>query len=113
MKKKFNPRTEAIAFRIWAFAKQLGWDCTLEEVALAIDEDINVVKGILTRKGWHARLRKSKKNLAPDGILKSNGFKAVSYLIDGDRDYAEFQKYADTSDDTPALGALSPYTQVT
>lgn len=52
-----TPRTQAIAYRIWAYCTPREWDCTIPEVAEAIDAPTRVVKSICQHRGWHHRLR--------------------------------------------------------
>ena len=52
-----TPRSEAIAFRIWAYATPLGWDCTVNEIAEELGVHVNQVKEICRVKGWRSRLR--------------------------------------------------------
>jgi hypothetical protein len=51
-----NPRTAAIAYRIWAYANPRGWDCTVREIADELEESVHSVRGICTSKGWSHRL---------------------------------------------------------
>lgn len=52
-----NPRTEAIAFRIWQYAAPKGWDVTLREIADEIGHSVHVIRAIAVRKGWSSRVR--------------------------------------------------------
>lgn len=52
-----TPRSQALAFRIWAYCEPRGWDCTLTEVADALDESINRVRGVCQWRGWTERMR--------------------------------------------------------
>jgi len=52
-----TPRGHAIAFRIWQYCQPLGWDCTLAEVADAIDVTLPTVRAVIKRKNWGGRLR--------------------------------------------------------
>lgn len=53
----FNPKTEALAFRIWAYANRNGWNCTMVEIAEALDESLARVRAIVANKKWTHRLR--------------------------------------------------------
>lgn len=53
-----NPRTEALAYRIWAYARPLGWDCTAHDIADALGEPWQRVSRVCAVKGWGNRLRK-------------------------------------------------------
>jgi hypothetical protein len=50
-------RTEVLAFRIWAFAYPRGWDCTLQELADALDESAARIRAVCQVKKWNSRLR--------------------------------------------------------
>ena len=52
-----SARTEAVAYRIWAFATPKGWDLTIREIADGIDEPLGRVRRIVVSRGWHHRLR--------------------------------------------------------
>jgi hypothetical protein len=54
-----TPRTEALAFRIWAIAKPKDWDCTLQELSDATGESVMRVSAICRQKNWNRRLRSS------------------------------------------------------
>lgn len=54
-----NPRTEALAFRIWQHCNQIGWNCTMRECARALGEPIARVRRVCAMKGWTGRLRAS------------------------------------------------------
>lgn len=57
----FNPKTEALAFRIWAHASARGWDCTITEIADSLGESKDRVRAIVVHKNWTNRLRVSSK----------------------------------------------------
>ena len=54
-----TPRTEALAFRIWAFAKPKEWDCNIHEIAAFLEETPQRISAVCMRKGWTNRLRSS------------------------------------------------------
>lgn len=54
-----KPRSEAIAFMIWAYANPLDWDCTVQEIAAHLDQSTKRVAAICRWKGWTSRLRSS------------------------------------------------------
>lgn len=56
---KLKPATEALAFRIWAYAHPLGWNCTIMDVAEALEVHPNRVNGTCVAKGWLRRFRAS------------------------------------------------------
>ena len=53
-----NPRTEALAFRIWQYCEPKGWDCDLVEIAEALDEPVGRVRGCCIAKQWMTKVRK-------------------------------------------------------
>ena len=55
-----TPRTEAMAFRIWAYATAREWDCTHGEIAGALGLPLAQVRGVIAVKGWNQRLRNAK-----------------------------------------------------
>ena len=52
-----NPKTETIAYRIWAYCTPLGWNCTVNDIASALGISVGKVASILGHKGWQTRLR--------------------------------------------------------
>ncbi len=54
-----TPRTEALAFRIRAFANPKDWDCTVQEIAEAVGETPQRTAGVCRVKNWTGRLRSS------------------------------------------------------
>jgi hypothetical protein len=53
-----TPRSEALAFRIWAYANPLGWDCSAKDIAEALGETWHRVVKVLQLKGWSHRIRR-------------------------------------------------------
>ena len=54
---RLPPRSEALAYRIWAYANPLGWDCTVPEIAEAVGVKPQSVSMLLFNKGWKSRTR--------------------------------------------------------
>lgn len=54
-----NPRTEALAFRIWAFASASNWDCSIHDIATALGETPQRIASVCSKKKWGSRLRSS------------------------------------------------------
>lgn len=54
-----NIQTEALAFRIWAFAKPKDWDCSVHDIADVMKESPQRIAGVCRVKGWTERLRSS------------------------------------------------------
>lgn len=48
---------QALAFRIWRYADPKGWDCTVAEVAEALDVNVNHLSRVIKMKRWEGRLR--------------------------------------------------------
>lgn len=55
-----TPRTQALAYRIWAYATPRAWDLTAHDIAEALDVAVARVHHVLAVKGWNARTRQSK-----------------------------------------------------
>ncbi len=82
-----TPRGHAIAFRVWQYCQPLGWDCTLAEVADALDEPFATVRAVIGVKNWGGRLRMTKTHyhgsggndyaLSVDAVLHGSGQRAV------------------------------------
>ena len=56
MTRRFNPRTAALAYRIWAYCAPRGWNCTVGEVAEELGERMHVVRQVCIQKKWNERL---------------------------------------------------------
>ena len=54
-----TPRSEALAYRIWAYAKPREWNVTLAEIADALGESHKRVLAICRIKKWLDRVRVS------------------------------------------------------
>lgn len=50
-------RTNARAFIIWRAASDRNWDCTLGDIAEALDLNITAVANTCRARGWLTRLR--------------------------------------------------------
>lgn len=83
-----TPRGHAIAFRIWQVCTPLAWDCTLAEVADALDEPVATVRAVIKLKNWGGRLRRTQVDyrgaggnyaLSVDAALSGSGQRAAVY----------------------------------
>ena len=54
-----TPRTMALRYRIWAYASPLGWDCTIAEIADALDIPMGLARSVIIGAGWHNKIRSS------------------------------------------------------
>lgn len=70
-----SPRTETIAYRIWGYAKPIGWDCTSTDIADALDLTAASVRRVIHLKGWGNRVRC---NVKSKPIKPASGFDGVS-----------------------------------
>lgn len=52
-----SPKTLALRYRIWCFAKEREWDVTVMEIAEALDESVQRVNNTVRQAGWSERLR--------------------------------------------------------
>ena len=57
---KMSPKSEAIAYRAYIWARDRGWDCTIAECAEAIGVGAKSLRTILVMKGWSNRFRSSR-----------------------------------------------------
>ena len=53
-----NPKVEALAYRIHAYAGDLGWNVSLSEIAKAMDVSPALVRRTMQLKGWLHRIRR-------------------------------------------------------
>lgn len=53
-------RAAVLAFRIWQYAMDRGWDVTMTETAVALDVPPQTVSTIASRRGWLNRFRTTK-----------------------------------------------------
>lgn len=54
---KLSPKSEALAFRIWAYAEPKGWDVLLADVAKDLNVDVARVRWVVVAKQWNGRFR--------------------------------------------------------
>jgi hypothetical protein len=54
---KLSPKSEALAFRIWAYAEPKGWDVLLADVAKDLNISIAQARWVVTAKRWNSRFR--------------------------------------------------------
>ena len=52
-----DPAREAIAFRVWAAARAVDWDCTLKDLARAVGVSRNLVSRVCAERGWRVETR--------------------------------------------------------
>jgi hypothetical protein len=64
---KLSPKSEALAFRIWAYAEPKGWDVLLADVASDLNVSIAQVRWVVTAKRWNSRFRGLK---SPDSEIR-------------------------------------------
>lgn len=55
-------RSNALAYRIWAYASPSGWDCSVAEIASALQVGTKTVANIAYARGWRNRLRQTSLN---------------------------------------------------
>ena len=79
-----NPKSEALAYRIWAYASPLGWDCTVKDIAEELGESWQRVNRVCQLKGWQGRMR--------HGALNQEDYFGA---VDGKRTRPKFTSYAD------------------
>lgn len=54
-----TPRSEALAYRIWAYAEPKGWDVSILELSIALDEHHGHIGRVCSAKDWTHRFRAS------------------------------------------------------
>lgn len=54
-----TPKSEAFAFRIWAYANPLEWNVSARELADEFKCSVQRINSICVQKGWTNRLRAS------------------------------------------------------
>jgi hypothetical protein len=54
-----DPRSQALADRIWAYAQPREWDVTIAEVAEALGEPMPAVRAVSAKRGWSQRMRRA------------------------------------------------------
>lgn len=64
MARSFNPKSEALAYRLWSWAGAIDWNCTLMEAAEALDVSPHRLSGVAQGKGWLGRFRAGARELA-------------------------------------------------
>lgn len=57
-----TPKSEALAFRIWAFCEPQGWNVTPGEIAEAVGATTQRIGRVLAAKGWTDRVRSDAKD---------------------------------------------------
>jgi hypothetical protein len=64
-----NPKSMALAYRIWCYAHPLGWDCTVAEIADELREPVQRVQRICSHRGWNRKLRVVQTNRIDTGTI--------------------------------------------
>ena len=54
-----TPRSQALAYRIWARAEPVGWDVSIRELAAELNASRQTILAVCRAKGWLTRLRKT------------------------------------------------------
>lgn len=54
---RLSPKSEAIAYRAYIWARDREWDCTIAECAEAIGVATMQLRNIMVFKGWNNRFR--------------------------------------------------------
>lgn len=78
-----NPRSETLAFRIWAYCEPREWDCTFREVGHALNVSPFRVQGIVSAKGWGGRLRTTAAGTVHGGDSCWDARLAADEFLDG------------------------------
>lgn len=67
-----NPKTEALAFRIWAYSDPRDWNVTTIDVAEALEVDRNRVSRVVALKRWAGRFRSTSSDAAVDCMMNNS-----------------------------------------
>jgi uncharacterized protein YjcR len=54
---QLTPRSEALAYRIWACCQPRGWGMTLADCAEELGESVHRVRTVAQHKGWSTRFK--------------------------------------------------------
>ena len=54
---RLSPKSEAIAYRAYIWARDRDWNCTIAECAEAIGVETQSLRNIMVRKAWSDRFR--------------------------------------------------------
>lgn len=84
-----NPRTEAIAYRIWAWCRECEWRTNLLEIADELKLDVNVARGVIQSRGWSRRLGGVTKSGVDGGRGVMSGFVDSFGPSGSDREFAQ------------------------
>lgn len=86
-----NPKTTALAFRIWQYARPREWNVTLKETADALGVSWHTVRSVSVRRGWINRFRVMSHDHADEGFGSNLSGATRSFDADlegeGVRDY--------------------------
>lgn len=77
-----KPKSEALAFRIWAYAKPREWNVTAKELSEALNVTTNAIGAILRAKKWNHRIRITKTDGISTTFANANAFLSLSDLDD-------------------------------
>lgn len=77
-----NPKTAALAFRIWQYAHPREWDVTLVETADALGVSWTTVRNVAVRRGWVNRFRVLSQDHAGAGT--GNNLSGATRTFDAD-----------------------------
>ena len=66
--------THALRYRIWAYCAPREWNCTIGEVADALDEDVNRIRATMQHAGWTSRIRLTMHDSFGDGVPGSRTY---------------------------------------
>lgn len=65
-----NPKVEAIAYRVWGYCKDRGWNDSVPDIADALDLPMPTVRAVVRVKGWNNRLPSSVAAQYPHGDFR-------------------------------------------
>ncbi|HMT45494.1 MAG TPA: hypothetical protein PKE59_00100 [Novosphingobium sp.] len=74
-----SPASMVLAYRIYIFAVDRGWNCTLLEVAEALDVSVHRVTAVAIVKGWLRKFRASSREVGHSHRM--NGRRVIDGVV--------------------------------
>lgn len=79
---KLSPKSEALAYRVWAFCRDVEWRVSIKDVAEALNEHPSRITLLAGRKGWLDRFSTVKQDhlIFSDRVITPHAF---DHALDG------------------------------
>lgn len=78
-----SPRTEALAFRIWAYCREREWYQSVPAVAEALGVSAYRVRRVIELKGWQDRFIRTRR-VDPESVLPFAGIEDGRHRLDAE-----------------------------